>query len=70
MPTSNPDQAAQRDVFDKAFAYAAHLLASPPDDRWHRDVLLFIRGIQTRELRHAALDGAMAALDEHEATRP
>lgn len=70
MPTSNPQPAAEREVFDRAFAYAARLLADPPDDRWHRDVLMFIRGIESRELRHAALDGVMAALDEREATRP
>lgn len=70
-PTSTNDEDSghiERDMFDGARRATAQLLVAEPDmtvvSTW---ALGFLRGADQRELRHAALDGILAALEDHEA---
>lgn len=60
----------ERDRFEAAARATIRLLDGEPDMAsvalW---ALGYVRGIEARELRHAALDGVLAALDDHEAQR-
>lgn len=62
---------SQRDTFHAASRAACLLLEGEPDltvfSTW---ALAFVRGQENRRRRHAALDGLLSALEEHESGRP
>ena len=53
-------------MFDDAFRASTHELRNAEPDIFAVWALGYLRGVQTCELRHASLDGIMAALDDRD----
>ena len=58
---------ADHEMFDMALRAAGFEASNGESDVLAIWALGFLRGVQDRDLRHAALDGIMAALDDRDA---